>query len=378
MGTANSLSRRARADVRRRRTRRNVSLLSAGILVVGAGGVAAFSLNAEPSTGPKLVPATSQHGATSTSQASKSIIDRIKSDNPPRPLSHEAPLRVWVGGDSLSGHVGPALGTQLTDTGIVKVTVDFKVGSGLHDNGLRNWSKRVPEQMTKHKPDVAIFMIGANDASIVSRNLQSWGPQYRKRVGEMMELLGGAEHRTVYWIGPPPLKQSQLERGTLGLSDLMADEATHHKHVVFINAYDIFDDEEHHYTNRIDMPAINKQNVLVRISDGVHFTNDGADWLAYQLSLLLDEQWSIAKQSGGKPISVSIESNGGSVPGYTPRTNRRSTTTTQYLGASTSTAPPISVETTTSVPPSSSTASPTTVTPTTAHSTTTNPVTTVP
>ena len=132
------------------------------------------------------------------------------------------------------------------------------------------------------------------------------------------------------------MKSSQLERGAKALSELMADEATRHKNVVFIDAYTMFADGDGHYTNRIDIPALDKKNVLVRIGDGVHFTNDGADWLAYQLSILLDEQWKITQQSGGTPIRVSIESNGGSVPGYTPRTGGRSyRTTTTSRGAST-------------------------------------------
>lgn len=328
MGTQSLRSRRARQTARSLKLRR-VTTVVGSATVVAVLAVAGYSFQRGTNAAPTET-VSRPLGSSTTARPPQSVIDRINTEHPPRPLNHERPLGVWVGGDSFAGHIGPTLGEQLTDSGIVAVTVDFKVGSGLHDNGRRNWSTRIPEQMAKHDPDVAIFMIGANDASIVSSNTDAWAPKYRSRVRAQMETLSGDSDRTVYWIGPPPMKSGQLERGAKALSELMADEATRHDNVVFIDAYTMFADNEGNYTNRIDIPTLQKKRVLVRISDGVHFTNDGADWLAYRLALLLDEQWDITKQSGGKPIRISIESNGGSVPGYTPRTTAsyRATTTT--------------------------------------------------
>ena len=74
-------------------------------------------------------------------------------------------------------------------SGIVKTVVDFKVGSGLHNNTLRNWPERIPSQMAEYSPDVAVFMIGANDASIVGSDTAAWEPEYRAKVSEMMDLV---------------------------------------------------------------------------------------------------------------------------------------------------------------------------------------------
>ncbi len=334
-------TRRARETARVWHVRRNALIAVSVVIVLGAGAATAYTLhtNADaktPATSPSTTPGQTTTIHTKPKQP-QSIIDVIKQHNPPRPLSHDTPLRVWVGGDSLSGELGPSLGNALSPSGIVKVTVDFRVGSGLHDHGLRNWPQRAPLQMSQNNPDVAIFMIGANDTGVVTSNADTWTPEYRRRVSEMMDLLGGPQHRTVYWVGPPPMRPNGFERGARALSELMADEATHHQNVVFIDAYTMFADADLHYTNRIDMPALHKTNVWVRIGDGVHFNNDGADWLAFQVAQLLDTQWSITKQSGGKPISVTIEQNGGSIPGYTNHTYPRySTTTTSYHGTSTS------------------------------------------
>jgi lysophospholipase L1-like esterase len=294
-------------------------------------------------------------------------ISGIVAGYPPRSLSHDDPLRLWVGGDSLAGEVGPSLGEQLADSGIVSTRVDFKVGSGLHDDGLRDWPARAAQQMQQVDPDVAVFVIGANDASIVDRS-GNWKARYRAKVAEMMDTLGDSGRRTVYWVGPPPLRNPSLERGTQELGTLMADEAKAHDNVVYVDAYTMFADADGHYTRRIDMPDLGLTDVLVRISDGVHFTNDGADWLAYRIARLLDEQWQITRQSGGKRIGVTIEQGGGVIPGYRPRPPRttHSTTTTQASTSSTtgesttSIAPPTSEAPTTTSEPTATTATPTT------------------
>src|SRR5262245_23759227 len=38
------------------------------------------------------------------------------------PLTSDDPLRLWIGGDSLAGSLGPALGEAAADTGVVEPT----------------------------------------------------------------------------------------------------------------------------------------------------------------------------------------------------------------------------------------------------------------
>ena len=273
-------------------------------------------------------------------------------------LTPAAPLKVWVGGDSLAGELGPSLGNELAPTGIVKTVVDFKVGSGLHNNVLRNWPERIPSQMAEYSPDVAIFMIGANDASIVGSDTAAWEPEYRAKVSEMMDLLGGTNHqRTVYWVGPPTMGSSSLDPGAKALSALMADEAKHHPHVVFVNAYSMFSGPDGGYSSHLDLPALHRTDVLVRISDGVHFTDAGAQWIAYNVGKLLDAQWQITKQAGGgAALSVTIESGGGSIPGgYTPtyRSHYYPTTAPPSTVGATAPPPPSSTPSTVGKPPTS-------------------------
>ena len=66
---------------------------------------------------------------------------------PRRPAARRTtqPLRLWIGGDSLAGALGPALGELAGATGVVDDHVDYKVSSGL-DHGVRDWPEHAAER----------------------------------------------------------------------------------------------------------------------------------------------------------------------------------------------------------------------------------------
>lgn len=373
-------SRRARLQSVRRGRRLQAAVLA---MVVVAGGATAYAVGRERDPSAALGrPAPAARTSTTLGSAgaggATSTAPRT-SRSPRRTITNADPLRVWVGGDSLAGELGPSLGALLGPTGVVKVTVDFKVGSGLNDAGVRNWPERVAAQMAATNPDVAIFMIGANDAPIVGGDAARWAPAYRAKVDRLMNDLAGARNRRVLWIGPPTLRDSSLDRGAKALSDLMRQEAAPRRNVTFLDAYRMFSAPGGGYTDRIDLSALARApafgaevtstslaNVLVRIGDGVHFSTNGATWIAYNVARLLEAEWKIVAQSGGTPISVTIESGGGSIPGYTPHPSRwrPPTTTVPDHGASGTTAP--------------ATTAPATTAPTATAPRTTAPATTVP
>ena len=138
-----SASRRARLATRRHRLR--IVGAAVATIVVVASVTTAFALH-NSDAGP--LPVAGKPHATKHSNSSTTLNLGLASKlDPPRPLSHDDPLKLWVGGDSLAGSFGPALGQMASATGVVDATIDYKVSSGLADNGVRDWYEHAQEAM---------------------------------------------------------------------------------------------------------------------------------------------------------------------------------------------------------------------------------------
>src|SRR5438552_1111957 len=105
------------ARFQRRRRWRRVLAITVGLMVIG-GAATAFAVSRNDSDTNAHASARDGGGndATTSTQAAAAAVNSIKQQSPPRAISHDAPLRVWVGGDSLAGELGPSLGTLLAPT----------------------------------------------------------------------------------------------------------------------------------------------------------------------------------------------------------------------------------------------------------------------
>jgi len=325
--------RRTRLATRRRRIRVMGVVVLIVLVVLGVGTARALRNDDGAPTAPgKHALGTTADPTTTPSEVSA----RLK---PPRPLSHVDPLRLWIGGDSLAGSFGPALAQTAGATGIVDATVDYKVSSGLADNGVRDWYDHAQQAMAADNPDAVVFIIGTNDASIVNSQVSNtggepdWEVGYRQKIDAMMEtFVGGARHRTVFWLGPPTLGDTTLNMGASQLGPVMRQEAAKFApDVQYVNTYRLFSDQQGNYSD--SLPDAHGNLVQMRISDGVHFTVDGAQYLANAVWKLLDNRWDISAQAQpSTPIEYTIAPGSNDyVPGvghYRPSVSKVSSRTT--------------------------------------------------
>jgi hypothetical protein len=324
--TPEDQSRRARLATRRHRWRVITIASLVVLLVAGAGTAAALharNADSAPNTG---------NGAPAKRAGDLTLPSLVATKKPPRRLTHDNPLKLWIGGDSLAGSFGPALGQTAGATGVVKATIDYKVSSGLEDQGIRDWYQHAQETMASEDPDAVVFIIGTNDAPIVNTydgngdGVPDWEKDYREKIDRMMAtFVGGERHRTVFWLGPPTLGDSTLDRGTEKLGPVMEEEARKFApDVVYIDTYKLFEGPDGGYARSV--PDTTGQVEQMRISDGVHFTVDGAQYLSDAVWKLLDKRWKITKQAvPSQPIEYTIaEGSNYYVPGighYRPSVN---------------------------------------------------------
>ncbi len=356
-----------RRDRRRQRVRRIAGIV-AGVLAVAAVALVASDLvrlsgEDKPSlAGTVQVTRDVESPAVTTTTGARSC----------RRLTVTDPLRLWVGGDSLAGSLGPSLGRLAGATGVVQPYFDSRVSSGLADPGFFDWPDHVATEMPRIDPEVVVFIIGTNDWTAVSGD---WKEAYTAKVDTMMKALDGSK-RTVYWLGAPTIKDEKTDAAVVEVNAVAQEVAKRHPKVHYVDTYKLFSDADG--TFAYDLPDENGTLTTMRAGDGVHFTMDGADYLARQVYKLVDAQCGVTEQKIDGATKQTIESEGSTqvAPGATSNSGNsgnssgNSGNSSGNSGGSIQTTPPATA------PPATS--PPVDTTPVTEPATTQPPVTTSP
>jgi hypothetical protein len=239
------------------------------------------------------------------------------------PLTWRDPLRVWIGGDSLAGSLGPSLGDLTRTSGVVQAIVDSRVSSGLLSPDFFDWSDKGADDMFSYDPDVAVFVIGTNDAKNLpkgaARDLR-WRERYAAVVEQMLDVLVG-EGRTVYWVGGPIMSENAFSERVKIVNSVFQEVTAQHPEVTYVDAFTVFSGPDGKFAPAL--PRGDGKVVRVRAEDGVHFTPDGGDLLAQAVLERLEPQCRIAEQAveGGTQPIVEVEGSD-SVPGTRRRGSR--------------------------------------------------------
>jgi hypothetical protein len=273
-----------------------------------------------------------------------------------RTMSSDDPLRVWVGGDSLAGSLGPALGEIVGATGVVQPYFDSRVSSGLSNPGFFDWPDHAKSEVARLEPEIVVFIIGTNDYSTPTSD-DTWKAEYAKRVEEMLAVLGG-DGRTVYWVGAPSLKDDRMDAGAVAVSEAAAGVVAKHADAEYVDAHKLFTDSDGKYAQNLT-DATGKL-VTMRAGDGVHLTVAGGEYLARAVYAQLDAQCRITAQKVEGHDKQTIQTEGSTQ--VAPNSSGNGTTV--------QTTPPYSVPATTILPA--------TTVPATTVPATTVPATTVP
>ncbi len=356
--------------------RQKIALIATGLLVVLA--VVAAATTGLLNTGRDSSSARRQSPTTNNTTIGTEV-----SDSKCRtPLTPADPLRLWIGGDSLAGSLGPALGQQMADTGIVQPTYDSRISSGLGNSGFFDWPKQATAEMERLNPEVVVFIIGTNDYSLArsaptdATGVPTWKAKYVEQVEAMLRIFETAGTptgpRKIYWVSGPTIKETRIDTGVKEINAVAKEVAARHPQVTFIDGYALFSSPAGSYSTAIDIE--NGKSTRVRTDDGVHFTPSGGDFLGRAVATQIDQNCRIASQAVvGQPKSVLRTSGSTQIPGTYREPEAPAPTTT---APTTTTVPTTTAPTTTTTEPiAPAPAAPTTTAPTT---TTAEPVTPAP
>ena len=289
-----------RRDRSRRRVRSILSLVGSVLLVVAVTVLALDVVRLGGGDTPSLAGTVHASGSDDGPVAAPTTTGARDC----RPLSSSQPLRLWVGGDSLAGTLGPSLGKIAGATGVVQPYFDSRVSSGLADPGFFDWPDHATTEMARLDPEVVVFIIGTNDWTAVSGD---WKAAYTDKVDSMMKTLIGPG-RTVYWLGAPTLKDPKMDAPVVEVNAVAQEVAKRHPKVHYVDTYKLFSDADGTFS--YDLPDEQGNVITMRAGDGVHFTMDGGDYLARQVYKLVDAQCGVTKQKVDGATKQTIETEG--------------------------------------------------------------------
>jgi hypothetical protein len=207
------------------------------------------------------------------------------------------PAEVLIIGDSDAGSFGPYLKQLLDPTGIVTIELDYKVSSGLSRPDFFDWTTHMHVAVQKVNPDIVVVTFGGNDAQGLRNADKSWAvgyapggggddadwrAEYGRRVGEVMDYLGGA-NRTLVWVGIPNDDNPDVTARLKVQDEVVRAEVAKRPGVVFVDTWNRFSGINGGWAEYVVDPrdGVGKD---VRADDGFHLNVNGAEILALDIA----------------------------------------------------------------------------------------------
>lgn len=262
---------------------------------------------APPVSGTSAAGPSGTTGPLGTSGPTVPVIEPDGTINPSSPLHRiltpEAPLKVWIAGDSLIGYPGPKLSNLLDDTGVVApYPVDYRVSTGIVRHDVFNWAIHASAEMERLNPEAVVFLFGANDDQGIKDpeghmrafGTPEWRVEYGRRVGVMMDIVVG-QPRTLFWIGMPMVRSGERSERYAIINEVIEAEAAKRTEqgVLFIPSKPLFLDDQGNYSDYLHDGT--GALVRMRAADGIHFTLPGASRLAGTVYNKINDVWNFER-----------------------------------------------------------------------------------
>ena len=240
-----------------------------------------------------------------TSEKDNWIVPSVQTEQEPRKVTGEErraplepdwdadnPFQLWILGDSMVRFFGDTLVSLAETSTRVQATSEPVLSSGLTRPDYFDWPARLTEIMAKHDPDAVVIIVGGNDAQNIrtengqwlERFNEAWSDEYRRRIGTVMDLVTSDAGRVLLWVGQPPMREEGFDQRMQLLNNLYQAEAAERERVQYVDLRELFTDSSGGYSRYL--PDNAGKLVDVRLTDGVHLSHWGGEWLS---ALLLRE-----------------------------------------------------------------------------------------
>jgi hypothetical protein len=132
-------------------------------------------------------------------------------------LPNKDSYKVFVFGDLLAGGLSAGMSRLNVGNPEIKLGVRFKEDSGIARPEFYDWNEAIPKIIESNAVDIAIIMVGTNDAQAMSDGIERldfgtppWTALYSREVDRLINTLkqGGV---AVYWVSLPPMAAASYD-----------------------------------------------------------------------------------------------------------------------------------------------------------------------
>jgi hypothetical protein len=162
------------------------------------------------------------------------------------------------------------------------------------------------EETERLDPNVVILTLGSNDdqpltnapgGATIGQDSADWVPEYRRRVGGLMDQVA-SEGRALVVVGIPIVRDPGRSAEYQVINTIFQEEADKRKgRVIFVDTYKLFQTPEGTYSDYLPNSA--GELVRYREGDGIHLTRAGGDVVAEAIFKAIAENFDITSWRDG-------------------------------------------------------------------------------
>lgn len=239
-----------------------------------------------------------------------------KQDNPY--FASKDLYEVFVLGDSLAA--GLWSGVSRTIDGDMRISLNgrYKEDSGLSRPEYYDWNGALLKILSSNKIDIAIVMIGSNDAQTIrdgqmryAFDTKEWREAYIKQVDELMASLKAAG-AAVYWLEMPPMEAAKYDASMKTISAIHAERAKA-AGIRFVETRAVLSENGKYSEMGFDDTG---EFVKLRSRDGVHFLKEGNNKMASLVMAAINKDIEVAVAAAPLTQPPATPTDGRTVPGF--------------------------------------------------------------
>ncbi|MFA6375803.1 MAG: DUF459 domain-containing protein [Candidatus Paceibacterota bacterium] len=230
----------------------------------------------------------------------------------------EKPYRILLVGDSfvaVAGGFGDIAEKELVGFSDVTVLRQGKVSSGLSRPDFYDWHQAAKKTIAEFKPNVAIIMMGTNDAQsfevvenqkkqVINFGTNEWDRRYQSRA-ELFIKEFTDRGSIVYWIGLPAMRVGAYDAKIKRLSKLQEAAVKNNSQAKFISSTELMSDGQTAY-----QPFMPDKNGIMRATrnpDGTHLSYFGGTLLVEKILEKLKQDLNLSLPVQTQPSTVTTQ-----------------------------------------------------------------------